>query len=231
MSSDPQLELVERFFSGTGTTYDTVVHLFTAGIDKRWKRKILAQLPPQPERVVDLAAGTGILTFDIARHFPDSQVVGVELRREYLNIAQARAVREEVTNVEFILGRAEVVRLPYKVDAITASYLAKYATLTELARTMYKMLRPGGLIIMHDFTYPAPAVLAWAWEFYMQTLWLLGSWLYPQWQTVFRELPGLIRHTNWVQELTEALQVAGFADIRFERLTLGGAGLVMARKE
>jgi demethylmenaquinone methyltransferase/2-methoxy-6-polyprenyl-1,4-benzoquinol methylase len=191
---------------------------------------MIAHLPPSPGRVVDLAAGTGILTFDIAMRFPESHVTGVELRHEYLNIAETRAVRERVTNVEFILSRAEDVRLPYQVDAITASYLAKYADLTELSRTMYRMLRRGGLVIMHDFTYPTPAVLAWAWEFYMLSLWLLGSRLYPQWQTVFRELPGLIRHTNWVQDLTETLQATGFVDIEFERLTLGGAGLVMARK-
>jgi hypothetical protein len=48
MNSDPRIKLVERLFCGTGTTYDLIVNLFTCEIDKLWKRKILAQLPPNP---------------------------------------------------------------------------------------------------------------------------------------------------------------------------------------
>ena len=231
MNSDPRIDLVERLFVGTGPSYGFIVNLFTAGIDRRWKGKILAQLPPHPERVVDLAAGTGILTFAIAQRFPTCHVLGVELRAEYLDIARARAARDGVANVKFILGRAEQVRLPYTVDAITSSYLAKYADLPRLAHTMNELLRPGGRIVAHEFTYPSPAILAWAWERYMQGLRLLGSRLYPQWRTIFNELPGLIRRTTWVQDLTLALQAEGFVDLRFERLTLGGAGLITARKE
>ncbi|MFQ5794641.1 MAG: class I SAM-dependent methyltransferase [Candidatus Bipolaricaulia bacterium] len=230
MNSDPRIELVERLFADTGPTYDHIVNLCTAGIDGRWKRKILVQLPPQPERIVDLAAGTGILTFAIARRFPDCHVIGVELRAEYLDIARARAARERMANVEFILGRAEEVRLPDPVDAITSSYLAKYADLPRLARTMHEMLRAGGLIVAHEFTHPARPVLVWAWELYMQVLRRLSSRLYPQWQTIFYELPGLIRQTTWVQDLMHALRTEGFVDIRFEPLTLGGAGLITARK-
>lgn len=230
MSVDPRLALVERFFAGTGTTYDSVVHIFTGGIDGLWKRQMMALLPPRPQRILDLAAGTGILTLAIARQFPHCHVLGVELRPEYLAIARERAAREGVANVEWILGRAEAVQLPGSVDAITASYLPKYADLPRLARTMRRTLRPGGIAIMHDFTYPTPALLAWAWEIYMRLLWLLGGLIYPQWAQTFRELPIVIRRTNWVEELQAALRAEGFAAVASQRLTLGGAALVSARK-
>ncbi len=230
MNSDPRINLVERLFSGTGTTYDLIVNLFTGGVDKLWKRKMLAQLPPNPQSVVDLAAGTGIVTFAIARRYPNCQVIGVELRAEYMEIGRARAAREWIDNVEFVLSRAEDVQLPYTVDAITSSYLAKYADLPRLAHTMHQLLRPGGLIVAHEFTYPTPAVLGWVWEVYMFFLRIVGSRLFPQWGTIFQELPGLIRHTTWVEDMTQALEAEGFVDIRFERLTLGGAGLITARK-
>ena len=229
MNIDPRLELVERLFAGTGSTYDLIVNLCTAGIDRLWKRQILARLPPNPQQIVDLAAGTGILTFAIAKRFPDCHVTGVELRAEYLDIARARAARERVANVEWILSRAEDVRLREPVDAITSSYLAKYADPPRLAQTMNEMLREGGLIVMHEFTYP-PAPLRWAWELYFKLLPPVGSRLLPQWRTIFYELPGLIRRTTWVQDLTQALQAEGFVEIQFESLTLGGAGLITARK-
>lgn len=230
MSSDPRIELVERLFSGTGSTYDHIVNLCTAGIDRRWKRQILSRLPSHPKRVTDLAAGTGILTFAIARRFPDCHVMGVELRAEYLDIARARAAREKLDNVELILARAEDVRLSEPVDAVTSSYLAKYADLPRLACTMYEMLRPGGLVIAHDFTYPAMPVLAGAWELYFKILQSVGSRRYPQWRTIFDELPDLIRQTTWVPDLISALKTQGFTDIGCESLTLKGSGLVTAKK-
>jgi demethylmenaquinone methyltransferase/2-methoxy-6-polyprenyl-1,4-benzoquinol methylase len=231
MSTDPRLALVERFFSGTGSSYDSVVRIFTGGIDGLWKQEMMALLPPRPERIIDLAAGTGILTLAIARRFPHCHVVGVELRSEYLDIAKARAAYEQVPNAEFILGRAEAVQLPESADAITGSYLPKYADLPQLARTMRRTLRPGGVAIMHDFTYPTPALLGWAWEHYMRVMWLVGGSIYPQWARTFRELPILIRQTKWVEELQAALRAEGFGEIRQQRLTLGGAALVSAKKE
>jgi len=230
MSIDPRIELVERLFSGTGPTYDRIVNLCTAGIDGRWKRHILAQLPKQPGAIVDLAAGTGLLTLALARRFPESHVVGVELRSEYLDIARARARRERTANIEFILARAEEAQLPNPADVITSSYLAKYADLPRLTRTMNAMLRDGGLVVVHEFTYPSRRILAWAWEFYFLLLQRLGSPLYPQWRTIFYELPGLVRRTTWVRDLTKALRVEGFLDIKVESLTLGGSALVTARK-
>ncbi len=231
MSNDPRLALVERFFSGTGSSYDSVVRIFTGGIDGLWKQEMMALLPSRPERIIDLAAGTGILTLAIARRFPHCQVVGVELRAEYLDIAKERAAYERMTNVEFILGRAEAMQLPESADAITGSYLPKYADLPQLARTMRRTLRPGGIAIMHDFTYPTPALLGWAWELYMRAMWLVGGLIYPQWAGTFRELPILIRQTNWVEELQAALRAEGFGEIRRQRLTLGGSALVSAKKE
>jgi demethylmenaquinone methyltransferase/2-methoxy-6-polyprenyl-1,4-benzoquinol methylase len=239
MNTDTRLELVERFFAGTGTTYDLIVNLCTAGIDAWWKRQMLARLPSNPQRIVDLAAGTGILTFAIAKRFPECHVTGVELRPEYLDIARARAARERgahahgaqvrFTNVEWILSRAEDVRLQEPVDAVTSSYLAKYADLPRLAQAMNGMLREGGLVLAHDFTYPH-VPLRWVWELYFKLLPPVGSRILPQWCTIFYELPGLIRRTTWVADMVHALQTEGFVDIQFESLTMGGAGLLTARK-
>ena len=131
MNNEARLAFVERLFAGTGSTYDLIVNLCTLGIDKLLKRQILHHLPPDPDRIVDLAAGTGILTFAIAKRFPNYHVIGVELRAEYLDLATVKASREGIANVKWILSRAEDVRLHQPVDAITSSYLAKYGDLLE----------------------------------------------------------------------------------------------------
>jgi len=229
MESDRRLELVERFFSGTGSKYDHIVNLCTLGIDNLWKECILRKLPA-PRRVMDLACGTGILTLAIARKFPHCHVIGVELREEYLEIAKRKVKESKLANLEFILSRAEDLVLNDSFDCITSSYLAKYADLKPLVRNMAQMLGKGGLLLFHDFTYPSHAALAAGWELYFKLLQRLGSWRYPQWKNVFYGLPELVRRTTWVHDLKVAMQENGLSEIELEYLTLGASAIMTGRK-
>jgi len=230
MSEAPKIELVNRFFSGTGPTYDYLVNLTTLGLDRWWKKKILEKIPEGPARILDQACGTGILTFKIAHQFPRCRVVGVELRDEYLNIAEEKTKALKLNNVEFVLGRAEDVLLKESFDCITSSYLAKYAELGSLIRNIKKMLHIGGRLIMHDFTYPPNGTFARIWHLYFNLLQTVGSRKYPQWKTVFYELPEFLRETKWVAQLVGCLKENSFADIRIEPLFLGTSTVVTARR-
>ncbi|MFB0507374.1 MAG: class I SAM-dependent methyltransferase [Thermodesulfobacteriota bacterium] len=230
MSSDPRIEVVNRFFSGTGSTYDRIVNLWTVGFDLLWKKRILGRIPERPARILDQACGTGILTFKIAQKFPLCHVIGVELRDEYLIIAKKKAEALKIANVEFILGRAEDVLLKDRFDCVTSSYLAKYAELDPLIRNAKKMLRDGGLLAMHDFTYPRSQVFAWIWEHYFKLMQTAGSWKYPQWRTVFYELPEFLRKTEWVTDLVRVLREHAFQDITIESLTFGTSAIVTANR-
>lgn len=229
-TGDPRLERVYRFFSGTGSTYDFMVNFATLGIDRRWKRRIVDLLPLNPTRVLDLACGTGILTLAIARRYPTCQVVGVELRDEYLEIARDKVQKLGIRNVELVLSRAEDYRSSAPFDCVCSSYLAKYADLQRLTRNTKDMLIEDGLLLMHDFTYPPRTYLAWIWRFYFKTLQLVGSRLFPAWREIFYGLPRLIAETRWVSELQEALRENGFRDMRTEYLTAYGSAIITAKK-
>ncbi|NIR30924.1 MAG: class I SAM-dependent methyltransferase [Gammaproteobacteria bacterium] len=224
-----RLELVHRFFSGTGSTYDSMVNAATFGIDRRWKRRIVDAIPADARRILDLACGTGILTFRIARRFPRAQVVGVELREEYLEIARRKGRRLGASNVQFFQGRAEEYLSPEPFDAVVSSYLAKYAELDLLTRNTRAMLADGGLVLMHDFTYPPKPLLVCIWRLYFRILQRFGTPLFPQWRDIFYGLPALIEETRWMEELTHALDAHGFREIRRRYLTLYGSAIVTAR--
>lgn len=230
MGGDSRIELVHRFFSGTGPTYDHMVNLCTIGFDIWWKKKILEKIPGRPIRIMDQACGTGILTFKIAQKFPDCRIIGVELRYEYLNIAREKAKSLKLSNVEFILGRAEDVLLNGSFDCITSSYLAKYADIGSLVRNIRKMLPLRGVLIVHDFTYPPNRVFSRIWGLYFKLMQAIGSWKYPQWKEIFRGLPELIQETKWVVEIVKSLQENAFSDINIESLTLGTSTIVTARR-
>jgi demethylmenaquinone methyltransferase/2-methoxy-6-polyprenyl-1,4-benzoquinol methylase len=222
------VEVAHRFFAGTGPTYDLIANLCTFGFDVPWKTKIIRKIPPEPVHIIDQACGTGILTLRIAKRFPTCRVTGVELRNEYLNIAKQKAASMNLKNLEFILGRAEDIILNRPVDCITSSYLAKYAELRSLVGNAAAMLRRGGVLVMHDFTYPKGHTFPRLWEYYFKVLRTVGARFFPRWKTVFEELPAFLRKSRWVPELLIFLRENGFTDIRFESLTLGTSAMVTA---
>ncbi len=224
-----RLDVVERFFSGTGCSYDRVAVICTCGFDRSWKKRIIAAIPTHSTRILDQACGTGILTLAIARAVPGCRVTGVELRDEYLAIAREKARTAGMTNVDFLLGRAEEVTVD-ECDCITSSYLAKYADIGLLIATAARMLRPGGVVIMHDFTYPENPLFRTVWHIYFGLLRTVGGRVWPEWRTVFHELPQFLRESTWVPDTLLALRERGFRDISSEALTFGAAAIITARK-
>ena len=227
---DVRQSLVKRFFVGTGSTYDFMVHFGTFGFDRSWKREILGKIPPDPKRVLDLACGTGIVTLSVAERFPLCHVIGCDMTLEYLNIARKKLSRSNHPNVEFIHRRAEETSFEDPFDCVTASYLAKYADLDVLTRNVKDLLKDKGIFIMHDFTYPSNSFVASLWEFYFKLQQTIGIRFYPQWKTIYHELPDLLRKTTWVKDLKTCLRRHQFKNITVKSLTFGGAAIVTAQK-
>lgn len=147
-----------------------------------------------------------------------------------MEIARKKAQKLGIRNVEWVLSRAEDYRPSERFDCVCSSYLAKYADLRRLTRNTKDMLIEGGLLLMHDFSYPPKAYLAWIWHFYFKTLQLAGSRFLPAWREVFYGLPRLIEQTRRVAELQEALRENGFTHIRMKFLTAYGSAIITARK-
>lgn len=227
-TGDARTELVEHFFEGTGSTYDSMVQWATLGIDRLWKKRIVALIPDGTGPVLDLACGTGISTLAIARRFPGRRIVGVELRDEYLAIAREKVRMLGLQNIELVLCRAEDYQSRDKFDCVTSSYLAKYAELPLLTAHCKSMLKAGGLLLMHDFTLPPNRVLLALWHFYFLVMRNTVARAIPSWMPIYEGLSRLIIATRWLDELKEALEARGFTGIRREYLTLCGSAIVTA---
>jgi len=220
----------ERFFLGNAESYDHIARVSTLGLDGWWKRKILKKIPKTADRILEQASGTGILTCKIARLFPKCRVIGVELHEEYLNIARNKAHHLKLRNVEFVHGRAEDVILKGEFDCIVSDYLAKYVDLDLLVAHAWRMLRKGGLLIMHELTRPTRPLFLALWKIHFKFLQAYGNWKHPEWNMAFNDVPFLLARTRWVDELTRALRANRFSDIEIENQMFGASVIVSARK-
>ncbi len=198
-------DLVPIFFNKTALSYDKIVNRITFGKDKDWKKEILKKIP-QSESILDLACGTGILTRQISEKFPSAKIVGVDMTESYLEIAKKKLALHQ--NISFVKQDAEKLNLNYKFECITSSYLPKYCKPEILINSCLYHLKPGGKIILHDFTYPKNKTVRKLWNLYFVVLKILGFFT-PSWKGVFIKLPKLIRSTKWLEEYENVMKKHG----------------------
>ncbi|MEM3083979.1 MAG: class I SAM-dependent methyltransferase [Nitrososphaerales archaeon] len=219
-------KIARKFFTGTSSTYDTVVNIATFRLDSVWKRALLDLIPQGNYKVLDLACGTGILSLALARKV--GYVVGVDITEDSVRIAKGKALAQNVDNVSFYVSAAEAIPMANRqFDFVTASYLPKYCDIEQVIAEICRVLKPGGMLIMHDFTYPKGAMLA-LWKTYFGVLRAVGVFT-PAWRSVFRELDDVIRESNWLEELVDTMTRYHFRDIQRRSLTFNTAAIVWGK--
>jgi demethylmenaquinone methyltransferase / 2-methoxy-6-polyprenyl-1,4-benzoquinol methylase len=220
-----------ELFAGLPHAYDRMGAVLSFGQDPRWRRALLDAVDPRPgDRVLDVATGTGLVAFGLARR--GAEVTGVDQSEQMLAVARRRlADHPDLTSrVSFVHGEAE--HLPFAdgaFDALTFTYLLRYvddpsATIRELSR----VVKPGGRIGMVEFGVPQSAALRAAWRVHTRLgLPLAGRLVSPAWFEVGRFLgPSIEAFQAREPDLTTLWTTAGLEDVRQRRMSFG-AGVVM----
>lgn len=227
--SSSNAPLVRSLFEGAAPRYDGVVRVATVGMDVLWKRRLFAAIPADRsyDRVLDLACGTGLVTFRLARRYPEATVVGLDVSPDMLSVARARNDRG---NVRFVEKPAEEMADlgPGSFDLLTASYLPKYTDVRELAADTATVLGDDGVAVFHDFTYPRSRTNAALFEAYVAVLRRVLPYVpgYAEIATELRDL--IVDAAGWPEELRTALRRAGVDHVRVDRQPLGVAAIVSA---
>lgn len=213
----------QSFFSKENSySYDKLVKLATLGQDGVWKNKIIKNIP-QGIGVLELANGTGILSSLLLKN--DNIVYGIDLTFEYLKKLQKKKI-----NVISVNGTAEF--LPFQnnyFDCVVSSYLPKYTDLPNLVKECYRVLKEGGLLILHDFAFPKKIIYRFLWYNYFKVLRYFGK-IDPNWKNVFNGLDKLIIENNWDVELVPVLSLNGFIRITRSYQTFETSAIISAIK-
>ena len=233
----PPNEFAKALFAPIAPTYDRYARLLSLGQDPRWRRFLVSRIEADPgERVLDVATGTGAVAIEIARR-TGAQVVGLDQSPQMLASARERVARADLGDrIELVEGRAE--DLPFasgSFAALSFTYLLRYvadpaATMCELAR----VVRPGGVVASLEFGVPARLLPRTAWEIYVRVgLPAAGTLVSDGWKEVGRFLGPSIRELYRERGLERILGcwlAAGIEDLRYRRLSLGGAIVVWGRR-
>lgn len=151
---------VSKMFDNIAKHYDFLNHFLSLGIDKIWRRKMIAELVDvQPKRILDVATGTADVAINTIKQLKikDLKIVGVDISNEMLNVGRKKLVTEGVNDViELTLGDSE--NLPFdgnNFDAVTVAYgVRNFENLERGLAEMHRVLRANGKILVLEFSRP-----------------------------------------------------------------------------
>ena len=227
---------IQELFGGIETTYDSMLRYLTFGKDGYWKSLLLLKAALRNgHRVVDAAAGTGVLTFRIADLVaPEGRVLGVDISKEMLRVAKLKQqAHPNIRLVDFTLAAAE--KLPVDdetVDCLTSCYLLKYCDLRRTLMEAFRALKPGGKFVGYDFTTPSSSVLGkLSGAYIFRGLPSLSKIVVSKGtKRVLMDLPMIISETKWDVRIPDIALASGFRNLEVSRLTSGVVTLVYCEK-
>jgi demethylmenaquinone methyltransferase / 2-methoxy-6-polyprenyl-1,4-benzoquinol methylase len=227
----PRKQHALELFAGLPRAYDRMGAILSFGQDPRWRRALVEAVDPRPgQRILDVATGTGLVAFALARR--GAEVVALDQSKDMLAGAQARQRKHPQLAGRITCVHGEAERIPFpdaEFDALTFTYLLRYvedraATMRELAR----VVKPGGRIGMVEFGVPTSTPLRAAWRVHTRFgLPLLGRVVSPAWEEVGRFLgPNIEEFHAEEPDLPALWRSAGIEQIRERRMSFG-AGIVI----
>lgn len=217
---------VGRVFDSVAQRYDVMNDLMSFGIHRLWKRFTIEMAGMRPgQRVLDLAGGTGDLTAQLARRVgPRGRVILSDINAAMLGRGRERLVDRGLTgNIEYALANAEC--LPFadaSFDCITIAFGLRNVTDKDAAlRSMQRVLKPGGRLLILEFSKPAlPGLSAIYDQYSFRVLPLIGRMVARDADS-YRYLAESIRMHPDQATLKGMMEAAGFERCQYYNLTGG----------
>lgn len=217
---------VAEVFHSVADKYDVMNDVMSFGVHRLWKRFTLAQTGlKNGQRVLDLAGGTGDLALKMSRMVgPSGEVVLSDINASMLANGRDRLTDEGVAgNIRYVQANAECLPFPDDYfDCITMAFGLRNVTDKDMAlRSMYRILKPGGRLLVLEFSKPVAPGLAPVYDIYSFKLLPMMGKLIANDEESYRYLAESIRMHPDQETLKGMMQEAGFERCDYHNLTGG----------
>jgi demethylmenaquinone methyltransferase/2-methoxy-6-polyprenyl-1,4-benzoquinol methylase len=217
---------VADVFHSVAGKYDLMNDLMSGGIHRLWKRFTIEISGVRAgNKVLDIAGGTGDLSYKFSRLVgPEGLVVLADINESMLRVGRDRLTDRGVSG-NLVVSQADAQYLPFPdntFDCITIAFGLRNVTDKDLAlRSMLRVLKPGGRLLVLEFSKPKSELLSKAYDQYSFKLLPFMGKLITDDADSYRYLAESIRMHPDQETLKEMMVDAGFANCSFHNMTGG----------
>ncbi|MBO9480173.1 bifunctional demethylmenaquinone methyltransferase/2-methoxy-6-polyprenyl-1,4-benzoquinol methylase UbiE [Salinisphaera sp. G21_0] len=218
--------LVAGVFHSVASSYDVMNDLMSMGIHRLWKRFTIELSAARPGHVIlDIAGGTGDLAKQFSRIVGENgRVVLADINESMLRVGRDRLTDQGIVgNMEFVQANAECLPFPDNTfDCITISFGLRNVTDKDAAlRSMCRVLKPGGRLLVLEFSKTNNPLLTKAYDLYSFSLLPIMGKLVAGDSESYRYLAESIRMHPDQETLEGMMKKAGFVNTAYHNMTGG----------
>lgn len=223
---DEKAGRVADVFHSVASRYDLMNDLMSGGVHRLWKRfTIEISAVRAGHKVLDIAGGTGDLSYQFAKLVgAEGQVILADINASMLNVGRDRLLDRGLSgNIQFAQADAQYLPFPDNTfDCITIAFGLRNVTDKDMAlRSMLRVLKPGGRLLVLEFSKPQNTLLEKVYDTYsFKVLPFMGK-LITNDADSYRYLAESIRMHPDQQTLKQMMQEAGFENTEFHNMTGG----------
>ncbi len=227
-------EQVERMFDQIAHSYDFLNHTLSLGIDRSWRKAAIDSLKPYaPQRILDVATGTGDFALMAAERLQPQSLVGADLSEGMLNVGREKVERAGKSEI-ITMQKEDCMALSFEdntFDAVTVAYgVRNFEDLDRGLREMLRVLKPGGRLVIIELTSPVHFPMKQLFWLYAHVWMPLVGKLISRDSRAYSYLPATMEAFPQGEMMQGIIEKAGFQSVKFRRFTFGLSTLYTAEK-
>ena len=229
VDEDAKAGMVHGVFSRVASKYDIMNDLMSLGIHRIWKDAMMDWLAPRPgQRLLDVAGGTGDVAFRFLKRAPGATATVCDMTESMLIEGQKRAEAEDMAErLSWVVGDA--MALPFEddtFDVYTISFGIRNVTrIPDALREAYRVLRPGGRIMVLEFSQIPNEMLQSLYDAYSFNVIPVMGKVVANDRDSYQYLVESIRKFPTQEIFASMIREAGFEQVKYRNLSLGIAAL------
>ncbi len=218
-------EQVADMFNSIAYRYDFLNRFLSAGIDIQWRKKAIRELALlSPKKILDVATGTGDVAILTYRMLQPEKIIGIDISEGMLELGRQKLAAKGLTgNIELQKGDSEVIRFTNDTfDAITVAFgVRNFQDLEKGLKEMYRVLRPGGKLVVLEFSKAENRFFNKLFLFYTNIVTPFIGKLFAKNKKAYQYLNDSVQAFPEGQTFLNIMNDAGFTQTYLKKLSLG----------
>ena len=221
-------------FDGLADRYDLVNRMLSCGIDVTWRKKAIAQLKnDHPQVILDVATGTADMAITAYHQLLPAKIVGIDISQQMLEIGAKKVEKERLTEfIQLQRGDSETINFAdNSFDAVMVAFgVRNFENLDIGLREMLRVLRPGGKLVVLEFSRPRVIIFRSLYNLYMTIVAPEVARWFSQNKKAYQYLNQSAKLFPDRHDFIEILDRTGYSDTSFKSLSAGICCIYIGKK-